>query len=101
MKVVLHQGDRLTVEVEDGEFVIEYGAALLTVTASMPDSSGREGEIYCEGYALPTEFVSCLCPKDACYVQGKCSRDQAYGDLPRDRVECAEAKAIDLARAKS
>lgn len=50
MKVLLSQGESLTVNLEgsDGEFVITWGDNDLTVTADLPDQQGREGVIYHE-----------------------------------------------------
>ena len=62
MKVVMKPGDKLLVEFEntDGSFEIDYdskGDYTLTVVADLPDTSGREGVIYCEDFSdVPGDF---------------------------------------------
>lgn len=60
MKIELKPGDTLRVVLEDtdGEFTISYGGIVsneLTVTADLPDDSGREGTIYCETFGETPE----------------------------------------------
>lgn len=52
MQIVLKKGEQISVVLEDtdGEFIIEYGEESLTVVSDLPDSSGREGEIYREDF---------------------------------------------------
>ena len=55
MKVLIYPGDSLKIEVgdSDGVFFIQYDverSGQLTITADMPDTTGREGTIYCEDF---------------------------------------------------
>lgn len=58
MKIQLKQGEAVTIVLEDadGEFVVEYGKAVLSITADLPDTDGRVGEIYAERFALESDF---------------------------------------------
>lgn len=58
MKIQIFAGDQIEVVVadSDGTFTIAYdvdGSRKLTVSADMPDTTGREGEIYCEDFSDP------------------------------------------------
>jgi len=52
MKVTIAKGESLIVNLEgtDGEFIITYGQSVLSVTADLPDTDGREGVIYSERF---------------------------------------------------
>lgn len=52
MKIVLEPGDKLEIEVEDCIFTIDYNQEIeeLSVSASLPDTDGREDKIYSERY---------------------------------------------------
>lgn len=52
MKIQIKQGEAVTIVLEDadGEFVVEYGKNVLSVTADLPDTNGRVGEIYAERF---------------------------------------------------
>jgi len=60
MKLELEQGEMilLTLQGTDGEILIDYdsdGSMRLRIMVDMPDSSGREGEIYCEDFSPDDE----------------------------------------------
>lgn len=52
MKILLKPGDELVVEVEetDGQFIIKFTDAELSVHTNMPDSDGRDNKIYSERF---------------------------------------------------
>jgi hypothetical protein len=64
VKVILSPGEKLEIEFadSDGKIEIDFKAANETdeghilITADMPDSTGREGEIYKEVFGNPADF---------------------------------------------
>lgn len=66
MMIELSPGESVTVTLKDtdGEFVIEYGERVLSVTSELPDSDGREGVIYSERFADEFDKLQALLPKE-------------------------------------
>lgn len=62
MKIELKQGERITVTFADtdGEIEVSYGENNLTVTADLPDTTGRQGVIYEEVFGPTAEFADVL-----------------------------------------
>lgn len=50
IEIVLRPGQlvKVTLHETDGEIIVNYGKTAFTVTADIPDTSGRGGEIYRE-----------------------------------------------------
>lgn len=63
MQIVLRQGEKVEVTFADTDGIItvdyDYNREnKLTVTTDLPDSSGRQGEIYCENFGECEDFGS-------------------------------------------
>ena len=60
MKVVLKPGETLEVEFEetDGTIIVGFSETDITVSANLPDTSGREGVIYQEVFGTNEKAIA-------------------------------------------
>ncbi len=98
MKVELKPGESVTVTLEgtDGEITVSFNETDVRVTADMADSSGRNGIIYLEHFALGPRCVHCTYTGNGDLYQ-ICGRDDCTHAVdPEDEPESHLVRSEDL-----